>query len=237
MKKLKKYRLYIIFFSLVFVLSLTLILTSCGNKNIEIFKNNISEARYNFFKGETSGYEVTLTCGVRESNFKLNGYHTENVEFGVLTIVLPKDVEYTDNATYKIDYGNKTISGNLEQNPFDSSLMADVGFIIENVDNIKVTFKMGNITKYINLYDVTSNFNYNYETALELFVNENYKELKEFIGGNELKAEVYVKIMYDNQIDSNYYFLIRVIGRQGKVVSGIVNPVSGEILAVNFDNL
>lgn len=237
MKKLKNYKLYLIFFSLCLILTMAFVLSSCGKRNIEIFRNNISEARYNFYTGEVGEYKVSLTCGVRESDFKLNGYHTTNVEFGVLTIVLPSDVEYTGSATYKIEYGNKTTSGNLEQNPFDFSLMADIGFIIKDIDEIKVTFKMGSITKFINLHDVTKNFNYNYDSALELFVNENYKELKSFVDGNELKAEVYIKIMYNNEIDSNYYYLIRVIGRQGNVLSGIVNPINGEILAVTSDKL
>ena len=43
---------------------------------------------------------------------------------------------------------------------------------------------------------------------------------------------IYIKIMHDDTIDSGYYYLIRVIGRDGKVISGMINPISGELMAV-----
>ncbi len=221
--------IYFIFVGFAF---LVLGLISCGKINYDVFTKNLSEVRCNYFSGVVGEYLATFTSGLRESDFKLNGYHTDNVEFGILTITIPNDVEYVSSASYKLEYGNKLISGTLEQNPFDLTLMADVGFVIDDVEEMKVTFKMGNITKYITIKDVTKNFKLNHTTALNLFVEENYNKLEKFISNGELQAEVYVKIMYDTKIDSNYYYLIRVISRTGETLSGIINPMTGEILAV-----
>ena len=221
-----------IYFLFVGFAFLVLGLISCGKVNYDIFKNNLSEVRYNYFSGSVGEYLVTFTSGMREVDFKLNGVHTENVEFGILSITLPKDVEFVSSANYKLEYGNKLISGSLEQNPFDLTLIVDIGFIINDVDEMKVTFKMGDITKYITIKDVTKNFKLNYEDALNLFVESNYTQLEKFIVKGELQAEVYVKIMYDTTVDSNYYYLIRVLGRTGETLSGIINPITGELLAV-----
>ena len=221
-----------IYFLFVGFAFLVLGLISCGKTNYDIFSKNLSEVRYNYFSGVVGEYLVSFTSGLRESDFKLNGYHTENVEFGILTITIPKGVEYVSSASYKLEYGNKLIGGTLEQNPFDLTLMADIGFIINDVEEMKVTFKMGDITKFITIKDVTKNFKLNYNSALNLFVEENYSKLEKLIVKGELQAEVYVKIMYDTTIDSNYYYLIRVISRTGETISGIVNPLTCEILAV-----
>lgn len=180
---------------------------------------------------------MSFTCGVRESDFKLDGYHTDTVEFGVLTVELPKDVEYSGSATFKLNYNNKVTSGKLEQNPFDLSLMADIGFIVQDVNSVDVSFTMGNNTTSITLNDVTSNFNYNYMSAYDIFIKHSENELKQFVVDNKFMAEVYIKIMHDNSIDSGYYYLVRVIGVKGTVLSAIINPITGEILAKTVSKL
>lgn len=222
--------------SIIMIIVSCVLLVSCNTKDIEIYRENISEARYNYYYGEASGYKMSFTSGVRESDFKLDGYHTENIEFGVITIILPSDVEYSGVATYRLEYDNKLASGTLEENPFDGSLMADTGFVIDDIDIMKITFKMGDITKIITLDDMTRNFNYDYMGAFELFV-DNADGITDYMIDGEFQAEVYIKIMHDDTIDSGYYYLIRVIGRDGKVLSGIVNPISGEILAVTSGKL
>lgn len=228
---MNKKKCFDLMFLTLLIMTSCFVLISCKKSDLEFYSESISEARYNYYFGEITGYEMSLTCGVRETDFRLDGYHTENIEFGVITIKIPTDIEFNNNATYRLDYGNKTTSGTLEQNPFDMSLMADIGFVIDE-DSVKITFKMDNIVKVLTLNNVTTNFNYNYISAFELFIKENSKGLKEFVDDGEFKAEVYIKIIHDNTIDSGYYFLIRVIGRNGKVLSGIVNPITGEILAV-----
>lgn len=222
--------------SIIMIIVSCVLLVSCNTKDIEIYRENISEARYNYYYGEASGYRMSFTSGVRESDFKLDGYHTENIEFGVITIILPSDVEYSGVATYRLEYDNKLASGTLEENPFDGSLMADIGFVIDDIDSMKIAFKMGDITKIITLDDMTRNFNYDYMGAFELFV-DNADGITDYMIDGEFQAEVYIKIMHDDTIDSGYYYLIRVIGRDGKVLSGIVNPISGEILAVTSGKL
>ena len=206
------------------------LIAGCGRDNkFELFVDNISEARYNYYFGEADGYIVSFTSGIREIDYKLDGYHTDNVEFGVITIELPEDVECTD-ATFRLQYGSKVDSGVLEVNPFDNTLMADVGYIIDDVD-IKITITMNDIIKVISLRDVTDSFQYDYLSALQIFVDENSEDLEKFVDGG-LLAEVYIKIMHDDTIDSGYYYLIRVIGRSGYMLSGIINPMTGDILAV-----
>lgn len=209
----------------------SIFLIGCSKIDVDIFSSEISEACYNYYLGETTGYTFTFMSGSRKNDYKLDGYHTENIEFGIITIIIPEDVEFV-SATYKIYYGNKTFMGELEQNPFDSSLMADIGFVIKDLTQVSILLSMGSISKYVTLNSISSSFKINYMEALELFVNESVNELKDLVDNNKLNGEVYIKIKFNKEIDSNYYYLIRVLGRQGKSVTGIVNPVTCEILAV-----
>ena len=232
---INKKRTYV-YFSIIFVFMAisSILLVSCNRNNMELYKANISEARYNYYYAEAQGYLVSFTSGIRESDFKLDGYHTENIEFGVITIILPKDIEYSGVATYRIEYDNKLASGTLEQNPFDGSLMADTGFAIYDVDMV-IKFTMGDVSMAFNMKDMSNNFNMDYAGALELFVNN--VDMDDFIVDKEFKAEIYIKIMHDDTIDSVYYYLIRVIGRDGRVLSGMINPISGELMAVTSSTL
>ena len=232
---INKKRTYV-YFSIIFVFMAisSILLVSCNRNNMELYKANISEARYNYYYAEAQGYLVSFTSGIRESDFKLDGYHTENIEFGVITIILPKDIEYSGVATYRIEYDNKLASGTLEQNPFDGSLMADTGFAIDDVDLV-IKFKLGDVSMAFNMKDMSNNFNMDYVGALELFVNN--VDMDDFIVDKEFEAELYIKIMHDDTIDSVYYYLIRVIGRDGRVLSGMINPISGELMAVTSSTL
>ena len=162
----------------------------------------------------------------------LDGYHTDNIQFGILTITLPSDVSFVEGATYKIYYGNKTYMGDLEQNPFDFSLMADTGFMIQNLANISVLFTMNGSSKYVTIDNITNTFNLDYNEALDLFVKGACDKLSPFVDGNKLLGEVYIKIKYNKEIDSNFYYLIRVIDRVGNTVTGMINPITKELLAV-----
>ena len=226
----KKKKLYIsASVVLIMMIISSICLISCKGNDMELYTNNISEARYNYYYAEANGYKVSFTAGVRESDFKLDGYHTDNVEFGVITIILPNDIDYSGVATYRLEYDNKLASGTLEKNPFDGSLMADVGFVIDNVKMV-LSFKMGDISMKFDMQDMSSNFNMDYMGAFELFVANT--DISEFVIDKEFQAEIYIKIMHDDTIDSGYYYLIRVIGRDGKVISGMINPISGELMAV-----
>ena len=233
MRKKKVFMLAIVF---VLLCGLSVCLVACKKDNMEMYLDNISEARYNYFCGEVAGYRVTFTAGMREQDFKLDGYHTDSIEFGVITIELPNDMEYSGVATYRLEYGNNVTSGTLEKNPFDGTFMADTGFVINDVDTMRISFKMGEVSKSIEMIDYSKNFNLNYSGAFAVFV-ENVEGIEDFLVDDEFQAEVYIKIMHDDTIDVGYYFLIRVIGRSGKVLSGIVNPMNGEILAVTSSRL
>lgn len=231
----KKKKLYLIAsVILIMMIICSICLMSCKGDDMELYVNNISEARYNYYYAEANGYKVSFTAGVRESDFKLDGYHTDNIEFGVITVILPSDVNYSGFATYRLEYDNKLASGTLEKNPFDGSFMADVGFVIDNA-KIVLSIKMGDTSMKFDMRDMSSNFNMDYMGAFELFVAN--IDINEFMVDKEFQAEVYIKIMHDDTIDSGYYYLIRVIGRDGKVISGMVNPISGELMAVTSSRL
>ena len=227
MKKNKKWLVLSMVFCVLFVSSIV-VLWACGEKKIDLYKENISEARFNYYYAEAGGYKVSFTSGIRECDYKLDGYHTDSVEFGVVTIELPSDVEYSSPATYRLEYADKVASGTLEKNPFDGTLMADIGLVAEG--DMCLLFKMGDISMNFNMLEASKNFNIDCMGAFELFVEN--AELDCFVVDKEFQAEVYIKIIHDNTIDRGYYFLIRVIGRDGKVVSGMVNPITGEIMAV-----
>ena len=107
-------------FSLVFCLS-------CNNKYENLLKANTAEIRQFYMEGKTEDYDVNLICGMREKDYKINGYCTEPIEFGVLTFKMKNIEDYDINiAQYVIFIGTSRFDGVLEKNPFDSTLVADL---------------------------------------------------------------------------------------------------------------
>lgn len=206
-------------------------LYGCGYSRIyDMAHNNIAECRQVMYVGKTNNLSVDLISGTREQNYVVNGYCTDSIAFGVVTFKILTDINI-DTANYVLTIGTTRYDGILERNPYDNTYMCDVKALINTNDVITAKIIAGEFVESVELNNITADWNVNSDNALKLAVSELTKELKTFIENDEFKAESYIKIVNDDEVDETYYWYVSFVGRNGKTYAVIIDPISNEILA------
>lgn len=216
-------------FLLSFLICTVLLLASCSSDNYKLALNNISEYRKELYVGSNEQITASYICGEREIVYTMDGISTESTEFGVLTFFVNEELDGVPEYTLVID--NQTFSGNLEQNPFDGSYVADIEKCLSG-NNISATISLGEFSSQVELKKVNTDWEINGEKALEITCKNMGKDFKSFMENGAFLGECYIKIVNDSSISNNeYYWYVNIIGTQGNSFSAIIDPHSGEILA------
>lgn len=195
---------------------------------------NIAEFREFAFYGKDEQISASLMCGVREREYKINGYATDLVEFGVLTVTINDDSLERDDAKYVLFVGTKKFVGILQTNPYDGTLVADIKQIIDKNSNVSCVIELGEKDLSLKLSDVGKDWVIKSNDCLRFLARGYGEKLKTFIEKGEFKGEVYIKIMNDeNDLVADFYYLISVYGRNGRSINIILSPTTGVVLASN----
>lgn len=209
-----------------------MIFTGCVAKNERDLINNMSESRQFIFVQEVDNFSVSLVCGAREEKYVYDGVATPLKDFGVITIKIPKDSDLKNkDVEFILNVGDKTYSGIFEHNPFDESLVADIGEIVEKKDEVTLNIKSIDFEKQFKLSLVSDKWEVSYLDVIDIVVKNYKKELKSFYKDNVFCGEVYVKIKEGENGDKNYYWYFNLISPDGNSISSIISPLTGEILA------
>ena len=211
------------------------LLTSCTNKYENLLKSNTAEVREFIMEGKVDNVSVSLVCGMREKDYKLNGYATDLIEFGVLTFVLDKIDDYDETiANFVLIVGTSRFDGALEKNPFDSTLVADIKQVVDKNENVTAKIVIGDFSREISLTLIGSDWKVDSEEVYRIVANKFKDQLSALNSNNIFNGEVYIKILNDADIyKGDYYWYITLISRKGGTLSLIISPYTKEILAVN----
>lgn len=219
-------------FFLVFCVSI--VLGGCSANLNTMLRSNIAEYREFVLYGRKENISANLMCGKRECDYKINGYATDLIEFGVLTISVGDDLVEDKSGEFVLFVGTKKYEGTLEENPFDGTLVADIREIVDKNANVSVTINFQDKSYSLKLKKVDEKWAVSSDDCLKILIANYKKELKSFVNNGGFEGEVYVKIMNDEKdLVQDFYFLISVYGRTGKSINVIISPLNGEILASN----
>lgn len=218
----------------LFVLSL--ICLSCFvfigcNKYLNVTKNSLSEIRHNIFTGSSDNFDITFMSGKREKNYVINGYNTELIDFGVLTVTLKNpNLNYT-NSSFALTINTLRYENILERNPFDDTLVADIGVLVNSdVTTINLRLIVDNVSEDIILTNISCDWKVDYNSALKIATKQLSEELKPYIT-NEFLGETYIKIIPDTINNKDYLWYVHFVSRDGHKHSVLINPTTKEILA------
>lgn len=220
-------------FFLIFLASLTFF--GCSSNTEKYLRQNTAELREYLYEGSVDGVSASLIFGKREKNYIVNGYATELVEFGVLTFDVPKDIQIDETiAKYVVTIGTTRYSGDLQKNPFENTLVADIKKNISGVQSVTAKIIAGEFVKEIKLVCINENWKIKSADVYSLVAKAFKNDFAKMISNNSFAGELYIKIINDSDENtSDYYWYVCVIGRTGGRLSLIVSPKTGEILAVN----
>ncbi|MBQ9791580.1 MAG: hypothetical protein IJW28_03235 [Clostridia bacterium] len=206
----------------------------CGKDTTFIALNNsISEKRISVASGKTEGVSATIMCGYRERDYVINGVASELIEFCVLTFYIDGFEAYDFiKADYILNIGLDRFTGELELNPFDNSLVTDIGKIFNINENVMAKLQLNGKTYKIYFSAVSSDWAVGVDEAIKIYVDTFRTELKNYVVSDKLNGEVYVKILYDTSMDE-YFWHINFVTPNGVNIASVINIHNGEVLTNN----
>jgi len=219
----------------IFLLFFSLIMCSSCNSKISIIDKNLAEIREFLYEGQVEGMTVSLMCGKREKDYILDGYATALIEFGVLTFDIENIEEYdTAGSKYVLYVGNTKYEGDLQKNPFDGTLVADIKKNICVSSGVSVKIILNDYEKEIKLKRMDSEWNINAEDVKKIIYSNFKEEISLLRDKKEFRGEIYIKILNDADIyASDYYWYVSIISRTGGRLNAIISNKTGEILSLN----
>ena len=219
-------RYFLMLFFVVIIL-----LGGCGKDTTLIALNNsIAEKRISLAYGECDGVQATIMTGYREEDYVINGKASSLIEFFVLTFYVDGFEAYDyGEATFVLNIGIDRFTGVLELNPYDNSLVVDIGKIYDVSENVMAKLNLLGKTYKIYFRLVTSSWAIDADRAMDIYYNTYKDDLKNFVVKDKLNGEVYIKILQE-EIGKQYYWYISFVSTDGKTLSAIIDIDTGDIV-------
>lgn len=209
-----------------------LTLTACAKTNINL-ADYLIEERYNLFTAEDNLYCATLSTGMRETDYNMDGVKTELIPFGVLTLKRKDNGPMAnDTYNYRVTIGENAYTGTMEKS-FDNSYTVDIGTNTDGQENINVVITFTGYTFNRELQNTSSEFSVDKTTALEIANKELKENLKQLGKDKNTGIEVVMKIVndYSSAEIKNYYWYIGVVTTNADTLGVLIDAKTGEIIA------
>lgn len=210
------------------------LLFACGtSKKIDIANYTIEE-RNHLFSAQDEIYSLTLSTGLREKDYALDGIKNEMVDFSILSLTkLNGEPLSNDTYTYILTINEETHTGYLEKSEIDNSYNIDLGLKVSADDtiNAKITF-----TGYCfenTMTNVSQDFTVNKQQALETANKELKKEIKDITADKNNKIETVIKIVKDYSTSEvkRYYWYVGVVSNNGDTLGILIDTNTGDVIA------
>lgn len=220
---------------LIFMLLIVSIISfsACGKGQLNL-ADYLIEERNNLFSACDELYTITLSSGLRENDYNLDGKIGEKVDFGVVTF-LRNDGEpmANDTYTYLIKINDQEFTGFLEKSPVDNTYCADLGAQASNDAVITAQISFTGYTFNQELTNTSNAFGVDKTKVLDIANKELGDAVKEITSDANVKIEVVMKIMKDFSTADvkNYYWYVGVISTNGDTLGILIDANSGDIIA------
>lgn len=221
------------YFFMSLILFSSLLLISCVDNVFVLAREEISEVRNNILAYSDDDFYVTFMSGQREEVYNVDGVASNNIDFAIITVECLAD-DVINQIAFETVIADKTYSGELIQNPYDNTFVTDLRTYADNIDTINLKLNIDNNEVEFVLTKVNSDWQIDNMQALEIVCKDLHSDIKEYIKDNQLQAEVYIKIVYNREYSTEYYWYINIVTISGKNFTEIINPINGEILAKNI---
>ena len=208
-------------------------LSACGKSNIDLSKFLIEE-RNTLFTAQDNIYSVTLSGGLREENYALDGVVNKPVDFALLTLArLDGNPLANDNYTYIVTINEQTHTGNLAKSEIDNTYSADLGIEIPADATINVQLGFTGYSFNKDMENTSNSFAVDKNKALEIANKELKSEVENITSNKNNKIEVVMKLLkdYSSTDLKTYYWYVGVVSTSGETLGILIDANSGEIIA------
>lgn len=223
----KKFLTFLLIIASVFSLS------ACGKSNINL-NDYLIEERNTLFTAQDEIYTVTLSSGLREENYALDGIVNNKIDFALLTISRNNANPLSnDTYTYTVTVNDQTYTGDMEKSATDNSYSADLLINIPADATVNAQIDFTGYTFNKQLENTSNSFAVDKNKALEIATNELKTELENMLADKNNKIEVVMKLLKDfsNSEIKAYYWYVGTISTNGETLGILIDANTGDIIA------
>ncbi|MGN1201639.1 MAG: hypothetical protein ACI4R8_05255 [Candidatus Caccovivens sp.] len=209
------------------VMFLGVSLFGCEKSTLTLMQENISEWTQVYYFGECETFYATLSSGVREKEYLMNGKATENVDFALLTLNFDENPQNSAvSVSLDIDGSSSVIE--MELNTLNNTFMIDLEKLLSGDETISVDYE----GKNIQLVNVSKDFKINDKQAMVIACKEMENEITKKKHFNNLNAEIYLRILDKkaNNFD-DLFWCLTVLNVDNESYSIVISTVDGSVLA------
>ncbi len=184
-----------------------------------------SEITYSYYQGENTqiGICISVSVGEREQPYIIDGIHTENVDFSLVTLSFSQKQSFN-----KI---SATIAGSqilLEFNPLNNSYMGDLGFKVHGTEISCIVEE-----NLITLQKISDNFAVDYKQATQIAISAFGKGIDSFYSNGNFQGECYLKILKEDNNASTLFWVFTIVGTNQQTNNVVIDAKTGEVVILN----
>ena len=224
-----KKKLFIIVLLLISVVGFS----ACGKTQLDL-SNYLIEERNNLFTASDELYSISLSSGLRETDYNFDGIISDKVDFAVITFCRNDGLPLAnDTYTFLIKINEEEFPGFLEKSPVDNTYSADLGVAIADNAIISAQISFTGYTFDQELTNTSEAFGVHKNDVIEIANKELKEPIEDILQNTNSKIEVVMKIMKDYSTTDvkNYYWYVGVISTSGETLGILIDASSGEIIA------
>ena len=220
---------------LIFMLLVVSVISfaACGKKSLQL-SDYLIEERNNLFTASDNLYSISISSGLRESDYKFDGVVTDKVDFAVVTFCRNDNLPLAnDSYAYLIKINEQEYTGFLEKSPIDNTYSIDLGVGVNNDAAICAQISFTGYTFNQELMNTSNSFSVDKKAVLEIATNELKNDIENITSDANVKIEVVMKIMkdYSTTDAKKYYWYVGVISTNGDTLGILIDANTGEVIA------
>lgn len=218
-----KKKLFVMFLTVSVVFSLF----GCGVNTLSLVKKNLSEWTKVFYMAECDDFYVTLSSGMREKEYLMNGVAGEMTDFALLSINFVQNPK-SEMIFVELSVDEEKIETEMELNPMNDSYMVDFECLLSGDEKISLKYENQSMV----LENLSKNFQIDDQKAMQIACDEigNLILKKKSLG--KLNAEIYLRVLdkKSNNFD-DIFWCLTALNVDGESFSIVISTVDGSVLA------
>lgn len=203
-------------------------LFGCGKTEISRVEENMSEWTKVYYYAEGQNFCASLSSGLREKEYIMNGKAGENVDFALLTITPTKTVAKSYIKADITINDVKLENQELDLNASNGGFMIDLEQFLNGDEQVVVSYA----GETLSLENLSKSFEIDHKKALEIATEELADKILLCRKGVNLNAECYLRVL-DKKLNSldGTFWCFSVVNINGDMFSIVISTLDGTILA------
>ena len=211
-----------------FVMTLSCFFVGCSHSIRNKVYNNLSEMVDFVVVGKNESISASLMCGRREVDYKSDGFSTQLIPYGILTVSCHDMVDKLDSVAYILFVGTIKFQGEMKRNPYDSTWVVDIKDVVDKEENIRLDVFVNEEKYSLKLSNTCEDWILSSNEVFDILIEQYKDDLKKMIVDGDFEGETYIKLINEDINYSNYYYYVSVVDRKGGSLNFLVSPKSKE---------